>query len=50
MENKDGSMLFPQKAADHITRILQKMAKFFQTVMESLKNNIDNRTKEKTVE
>ena len=45
MENKDDAIPFPQKAANHATRIVQKMAKAFQAVKEAWKNNIDHRSR-----
>ena len=37
MESKDDAIPFPQKAADHATRIVQKMVKVFQAVREAWK-------------
>ena len=45
IENKDDAIPFPQKAASHATKIVQKMAKAFQTVKEAWKYDIDHRSR-----
>ena len=45
MENKDDAIPFSQKVASHATKIVQKMAKAFQTVKKAWKNDIDHRSR-----
>ena len=45
MENRNDSIPFPQRAAEHAARIVRRMAKAFQSVKEAWKNDIDHRSR-----
>ena len=46
MENRDDSIPYPQKAAEHAAKIIRKMAEAFQSVRKAWKNDIDSRSRD----